>query len=364
MSVNEIKTKCMVVGSKGNGAINLSFNNNEIEQVPQYKCLGVTVRSIHKNNEDMFANNYPYLCDQGRKALFGILHRLRSITPIPQKVMLKLFNTIVKPILIYGSDVWGHNKNGTSIVDKVMLRFYKCILNVKATTSNIMVYVECGILPPSIYCNVSAMCYINRPHHMPNDSIVKQVYNELAKLHQLGFTTWVTHVSEMVDTYLLDIDCSPAEFKSECKRTVGNRFINMWTEQVQNIHSNPILRTYCNIKCNFGMETYLDAIKNYRYRVDMSQLRTSSHTLAIEYGRYTRHKTKIEDRKCSSCHILEDERHFLIECNINQVERENLFSKLTHIAPNFIHMTDEENFIFLMCNKDQQILTWVGKFIY
>ena len=239
-----------------------------------------------------------------------------------------------------------------------------CILNVKATTSNIMVYGECGILPPSIYCNVSAMCYINRLHHMPNDSIVKQVYNELAKLHQLGFMTWVTHVSEMVDTYLLDINCSPAEFKSECKMAVGNRFINMWTEHVQNTHSNPILRTYCNIKCNFGMETYLNAIKNYKYRVAMSQLRTSSHTLAIEYGRYTRPKTKIEDRECSSCHILEDERHFLIKCNINQAERENLFSKLTHIAPNFIHMTDEEKFIVLMCNKDQQILTWVGKFIY
>ena len=369
MSVNEIKTKCMVVGSKGNGAINLTFNNNEIEQVPQYKCPGVIVRSIRKHNEDKFANNYPYLCDRGRKALFGILYRLRSITPIPPKVMYKLFNTIVKPILIYGNDVWGHNKNGTSMVDKVMLRFCRCIHNVKATTSNIMVYWECGILPPSIYCNVSAMCYINRLHHMPNDSIVKQVYNELAKLHQLGFTTWVTHVNEMVDTYLLDmyriqIWISVAEFKSECKRIVGNRFINMWTEQVQNIHSNPILRTYCNIKCNFGMETYLNAIKNYKYRVAISQLRTSSHTLAIEYGRYTRPKAKIEDRKCSSCHILEDDIHFLIECNINQADRENLFSKLTHIAPNFIHMTDEEKFIFLMCNKDQQILTWVGKSIY
>ena len=112
------------------------------------------------------------------------------------------------------------------------------------------------------------------------------------------------------------------------------------------------------------METYLDAIKNYEYRVAMLQLRTSSHTLAIEYGRYTRPTTKIEDRNCSFCHILEDERYFLIDCYFNQAERENLFSKLTRIAPNFIHMTDEEKFIFLMCNKDQQIPTWVGKFIY
>ena len=161
MSVNEIKTKCMVIGSKGNGAINLTFNNNEIEQVPQYKCLGVIVRSLRKNNEDMFANIYPYLCDQGRKALFGILHRLRSITPIPPKVMFKLFNTIVKPILSYGCDVWGHNKNGTSMVDKVMLRFCRCILNVKATTSNIIVYGECGILPPSIYTAMCLLCAIS-----------------------------------------------------------------------------------------------------------------------------------------------------------------------------------------------------------
>ena len=122
-SVNEITTKCIVVGNKGNGAINLTFNDNEIEQLPQYERLGVIARSIRKYNKDMFVNNYPYLCDQGRKTLLGILQRLRSITPFPPKVMLKLFNTVVKPIFIYGSDVWGHNKNGTSMVDKVMLRF-------------------------------------------------------------------------------------------------------------------------------------------------------------------------------------------------------------------------------------------------
>ena len=59
----------------------------------------------------------------------------------------------------------------------------------------------------------------------------------------------------------------------------------------------------------------------------MSQLKTSSHTLAIEYGRYIRPKTKIEDHNRSICHVLEDERHFVMDCTINQPERENLFSK-------------------------------------
>ena len=287
MSVNEIKTKSMVIGNKTEARVNLTFNKKDIEQVNQYKCIGVIVCLISRNNEDIFACNYPYLCDQGRKALFGVLHRLRSITPILPRVQFKLFDAVIKPILIYGSDVWGHNKSGTSMIDKVMLRFSRCVLNVKATTSNVMVYGEGGILPPSVYCTVSTMCYMNRLHHMPNNSIVKQVYNELFKLHQMGFVTWVTRVGELVETYSINIDDSPAKFKSECKRSVFGEFTRKCTEDVQNIQRNRILRTYCKIKQDFGMERYLKLIKNHKYRTAMTQLRTSSHTLAIEYGRYT-----------------------------------------------------------------------------
>ena len=300
MSVNEVKTKSMLIGNKSEARANLTFNKKDIEQVNQYKCLGVIVRSISRNNEDIFACNYPYLCDQGRKALFGVLRRLRSITPIP-----------TKPILMYGNDVWGHHKSGTSMIDKVMLRFSRCVLNVKATTSNVMVYGECGILSPSVYCTVSTMCYMNRLHHMPDNSIVKQVYNELFKLHQMGFVIWVTRVGELVETYSINIDDSPAKFKSECKRSVFGEFTRKWTEDVQNIQRNPILRTYCKIEQDFGMERYLELIKNHKYRTAMTQLRTSSHTLAIEYGRYTRPKTKLENRYCLFCpHILEDDKHF------------------------------------------------------
>ena len=33
----------------------------------------------------------------------------------------------------------------------------------------------------------------------------------------------------------------------------------------QNPHSNPVLGTYCDFKHDFGMEIYLDSIKNYEY---------------------------------------------------------------------------------------------------
>ena len=88
---------------------------------------------------------------------------------------------------------------------------------------------------------------------MPIDSIVKQVHDELVKLHHVGFTTWITQVSELGDTYHLDVDNLTVEFKSECKKSVANRFIRTWTEEVHNTHSNPILRIYYNFKQDFGM---------------------------------------------------------------------------------------------------------------
>ena len=181
----------------------------------------------------------------------------------------------------------------------------------------------------------------------------------------MGFVTWVTRVGELVDTYSINIDDSPVKFKSKCKRSVFGKFTHAWSEDVQNIQRNPILRTYCKIKQEFGMETYLELIKNHKYRTAMAQLRTSSHSLAIEYGRYTRPKTKLEDRCCLFCtHALEDEKHFLVECIVNKTERDILFSKVERLFQNFSSLDGDEKFIFLLNSDNQQVLTWVGKFIY
>ena len=155
------------------------------------------------------------------------------------------------------------------------------------------------------------------------------------------------------------------KFRSECKRSVFGKFTHEWSEDVQNIQRNPILRTYCKTKQDFDMETYLELIKNHKYRTAMAQLRTSSHTLAIEYGRYTRPKTKLEDRCCLFCtHALEDDNYFMVDCIVNKTERDILFSKVEQLFQNFSSLDGDEKFIFLLNSDDQQVLTWVGKFIY
>ena len=61
------------------------------------------------------------------------------------------------------------------------------------------------------------------------------------------------------------------------------------------------LRTYCKFKTKFELEPYLTGSIPVRKRQNLSKLRISAHTLAIETGRYTQPKTPLEQRKCSLC---------------------------------------------------------------
>ena len=133
---------------------------------------------------------------------------------------------------------------------------------------------------------------------------------------------------------------------------------------MNNIIENPILRTYNSFKQNFGQETYLSSVKESNYRTAIARLRCSSHTLAIERGRYTRPKTPVEQRICYECNVLEDELHFVTNCKINEVERFDLDLKVRRFNPNYIHLNNSEKFVYLMSNKNSTILTWLGKFLY
>jgi hypothetical protein len=80
----------------------------------------------------------------------------------------------------------------------------------------------------------------------------------------------------------------------------------------------------------FGCESYLLCIKDHKLRRTLSRLRLSSHDLCIETGRYTKPKTPVENRICTLCNvgIIEDEYHFIMECERYSNERAALFDRL------------------------------------
>ena len=60
-----------------------------------------------------------------------------------------VIENIVKPILLYGSEIWGFSKN-IDCLEKIQLRFCKLLLNLKSSRSNYMIYGELGRFPIEI----------------------------------------------------------------------------------------------------------------------------------------------------------------------------------------------------------------------
>ena len=63
--------------------------------------------------------------------------------------MFYLFETLVQPILIYGSDIWGLYAQCTNEIDTLFMWFIRGVLKIKPTTCNITIG-ESGMTTPSI----------------------------------------------------------------------------------------------------------------------------------------------------------------------------------------------------------------------
>ena len=140
--------------------------------------------------------------------------------------------------------------------------------------------------------------------------------------------------------------------------------IKEWQASLNDVKAHPILKTYNFIKTRYGTEPYLYKVKNFKYRTAIAKLRTSSHSLEIERGRYTKPKTPAHQRLCSMCKTVEDEFHFIMECECNSELRHGLFDKMSNQYKIFVELNQLEKFIYLFTLEDNQALTWLGKFIY
>ena len=98
--------------------------------------------------------------------------------------------------------------------------------------------------------------------------------------------------------------------KSSRPQWVNEHFTNYWKTSVADIAMNPILRTYNLFKPDFKFETYLEVVKDGRYRHALTKFRTSSHTLGIEHGRHT--DIEVNERLYAYCERIDDERHFIL----------------------------------------------------
>jgi hypothetical protein len=123
------------------------------------------------------------------------------------------------------------------------------------------------------------------------------------------------------------------------------------------------LCTYLKVKHNFGFENYLTIIKNFEQRKIFTRFRKSANRLRIELGRCQ--GTLRQDIICLHCSSgeVEDEIHYLLNCEKFKDERSNLIFPIALGCTNFIQLQNMEKLIWMMNSGDREIVIKICYFI-
>ena len=71
-----------------------------------------------KNNS--FYSTKQHIAEQGTKALYSLLSKAGTLQ-LPVDIQIELFEKLVKPIRLYGCEVWGFGN--VDVIERVQLKF-------------------------------------------------------------------------------------------------------------------------------------------------------------------------------------------------------------------------------------------------
>ena len=138
-----------------------------------------------------------FLSGQALKAIFKLLYHFTELSP---KHVLELFDKLIKPILCYGSEVWGFSKPVQQ--ERVHLQFCKKLLGVKKSTQNVFIYGELGrvSLQTSILYSVINYWFkiLESEQRMYNKYAYKMLVTDLE--NRPNSINWVSKVRDLLST--------------------------------------------------------------------------------------------------------------------------------------------------------------------
>ena len=384
MNINPQKTKVLVFNKAGRFKnISILYEGKPLECVQQYTYLGVTFSA-----SGSYSKAHKGLQNKGVKALFKLRKSFNIDLP-NASIMLHIFNHTVKPVLLYGSEIWGSfsvnkfKRDPEHFVDKeidklsmesVHTKFCKFTLGVRSNSSNWASRSELGSYPIlyDVFLNiVKYWCHLVK-QSAHSSILLASAMEASISLDNTNSDSWMGCPREIFNFLNLEYlflhheKWSYSYIISKVKKALKSKFELLWLKYMNNDNkinsqSGNKLRTYRKFKSMFSSERYLSlGTKKQRYM--LSKFRISSHDLNIERGRYQ--KLQVKDRICQLCfNKIEDEIHFLLDCPSLEQTRSPIIHEIASLYPNFHSLTQENKFIWLLINEDDVILCRLLKLV-
>ena len=332
LKVNISKTKIVVFGS-GSLPKNVKFTYEkiEIEIADSYKYLG-----IYLGRKGSFTMAKKHIAEQANKALFSLLKKIRSLS-LPYDIQIDMFNKMIKPIILYGCEIWG--LGNFDVLERIQLKFYKYVFNLKKTTPSYMIYGELGVTP--LYVDIQSRLisfWTKLVLNAEKAKLSSTVYGAIYNLHEDKQikSEWIENVKRILcsngfsGVWYSQSFTNADWLQKAVKQKLNDTFIQKWVHDVQSASESSCYKIY---KTNFEQGKYITKLSTYFCKIFI-RFRTRNHRLPVEVGRWG--SIRRNQRLCSYCNELGDEFHYLFSCKHFEIERKQHLKRYYYVRPNII----------------------------
>ena len=330
MTVNNTKSKIVHYRSSAVPCTKYVFScsSSSPEIVDRYVYLGLV---IHEHLD--WNVTAKVVAQSANRALGLLIAKSKFLGGMPYSVFSKLFDSVVWSVIAYGAAVWGSRK--FSCIEAVQHKAQRYYLGTGKYTPSAAVAGDMGWIPAFIKQYKCVCKQWARYTNMPNDRIIKRIYNYCKNKSSARCQNWYFRVSKHFTT----LNChkfvqARHRFSSQymfrvLSEKMMNKFTEEWRVAINNSNSRSgtegnKLPTYKLFKRIFGMEQYCKIIMSPLHHSALAKFHCGVAPLRLETGRYE--GLSVSDRICPFCRVhVEDETHVLLNCGKYYPIRKNSF---------------------------------------
>ena len=337
---NSVKSKILRIGSRKAQTLHYFLGLQELEVVKSFKYLGVD-----------FQENLSWSITKRR-----FEEKAKSRIPMITKAVLeglsvktgeKLWDTMIRPTLEYAAEVWGGGI--WKQADQIQHRVGKILLGLSNSTPGAVARGELGWLSLKARRELKQLIYWGKLLLMDDSRLAKVVYIKCKNTTDSMRESFSGSIKRTLHGLKLDhvwdsqaigdlkgwISCISA--------TIRKKEQESWVEELKEMDK---LRTYRSLKTVLGREDYISWQVPTPHRVLYARLRSGTHSLRMETGRWMHEKEA--ERLCKICVTgkVESEEHFLLDCYVYNNIREAMYTKIK----------EQTGYDFLLLKEDKSWL--------
>ena len=191
LKVNISKTN-IVIFSRGKITVYpiFKFGDQDISVVENYTYLGTIM-----NYNGKYSKAIEKQISQASRASFSLRAKAAKFK-LPLDILFSLFDALIIPILIYGSDIWGYSN--IKEIEVFYKKFIKNSLKLNTQTTDCMVYGESGRLPIRCYIDQKMVNYWHRVATSDENKLSNIMYRLVKVMHdrEILHSPWVAHIKK------------------------------------------------------------------------------------------------------------------------------------------------------------------------